>query len=362
MAGVSCKRDFEGGEDAEKGDFVGVKHMTDVGLQRLPTKYVLPVTERPILKPVAVIQERHLPVIDISGLGGERHSEVVAAIGQACQEAGFFQVVNHGVPVSMIRDIMRVASEFFELPLEERKTYMSDDMTKPVRYGTSFNRLKDQVFCWRDFLKLYCHPTQKWVHLWPSNPPDYRKVALDYSEEMRSMAERLMSAIIESLGLPQTYVEKICKDGSQVMVVNFYPACPEPELTFGMPPHTDYGCMTILQQDSVGGLQVLRNGEWEAVHPVPDSFIINIGDHLEVLSNGKYKSIMHRAVVNSERSRVSVATLLSMPFESNIGPAPELIDEDHPPHYRETNFSHFIDLISTKTFKARALLDSLKLA
>ncbi|KAH9316217.1 hypothetical protein KI387_024844, partial [Taxus chinensis] len=331
MAMVSCDEDIQAVGEQDKGDFVGVKHMIDMGLQKLPTNYVLPPSERPNATPVAVTPGSRLPVIDISGLGAARHSEVVAAIGKACQDFGFFQVVNHGVPASMIRDMIRVTSEFFELPLPERKKYMSDDMTKPVRYGSSFNQLKDQVLCWRDFLKLYCHPSQKTVHLWPSNPPDYRRVASAYSDEMRTMAERVMGAIVESLGLPQKYLDETCKDGSQVMVINYYPACPEPELTLGMPPHTDYGCMTILLQDSVGGLQVLKDNQWEGVQPIPNSFIINIGDHFEVMSNGKYKSVLHRAVVNPEKFRVSVATLLSMQLQSNIAPAPELIDDDHPP-------------------------------
>ena len=106
----------------------------------------------------------------------------------------------------------------------------------------------------------------------------------------------LMEAILESLGLVGTTEEKkteeeddILKDfqdGSQLMVVNCYPACPEPNLTLGMPPHSDYGCLTLLLQDEVEGLQIQFKDKWVTVEPIANSFVVNVGDHLEVgLSN-----------------------------------------------------------------------------
>lgn len=173
---------------------------------------------------------------------------------------------------------------------------------------------------------------------------------------------RIMSAVVESLGLlcNKYIVENGFRDeGSQVMVLNYYPACPEPELTLGIPPHTDYGCITILSQDSVGGFQLRHDDQWKAVRPLPNSFIVNIGDHIEILSNGIYKSVVHRAVVNSEKSRISVAALMSLPLEAKIGPARELIDEHRPALYRETDFAEFMSLLTSKEYKERAFLDSI---
>jgi len=370
MVSVSCDSNSreDGDEQLNKGcslRFQTVKYLSEVGVKELPGRFILPEDKRPNANStVSTSLQYDLPVIDISGLEGPHRLQVVSAIGRACQETGFFRVINNGVEESLISDLMRVASEFFQLPMEERNKFISEDVMKSVRYGTSFKDLKDQVLCWRDFLKHSCHPLDKMLPLWPSNPSDYRSVVSRYSKEVRWLGVRIMSAIVESLGLPHNkyIVENGFRDeGSQLVVLNYYPACPEPELTLGIPPHSDYGCITVLSEDSVEGFQLLHNGEWKAVRALPNSLIINIGDHIEILSNGRYKSAVHRAVVNSEKCRISVAAFMSMPFEAKIAPAPELIDEHHPALYRETNFAEFMNLLISKDYKERAFLDSIAL-
>eukprot|EP00253_Pinus_taeda_P001968 PITA_01968 len=346
--------------------FTSVKHLAEVlSVKELPSNYILPVAERPNANiTVGTPLEYDLPVIDISGLEGPHRPKVVSAIGRACQENGFFQVINHGVEDSLIGEVMRVASEFFQLPIEERDRFASGDTMKAVRYGTSLNHMRDRVLCWRDFLKHYCHPLDQMLRLWPSNPSDYRSVVSSYSKDVRRLFVRIMSAVVESLGLPHNkYIVEngFSDEGSQVMVLNYYPACPEPELTLGIPPHSDYGCITVLAQDSTGGFQVLHKGQWEAIRPLPKSLTINIGDHIEVLSNGRYKSVMHRAVVNSEKPRISVAAFMSLPLEANICPAPELTDEHHPPMYRDTNFAELMNLLTSNEYRAGSFLDSIRL-
>lgn len=90
-----------------------------------------------------------------------------------------------------------------------------------------------------------------------------------------------MEAILKSMQL-DTSVMREFREGTQMMVVNCYPSCPEPDLTLGMPPHSDYGFLTLLLQDDVEGLQVQHKGEWLTIEPIPNSFIVNVGDHLEV--------------------------------------------------------------------------------
>lgn len=117
-------------------------------------------------------------------------------------------------------------------------------------------------------------------------------MAVTYSKETKYLFLTLMEAILESLGLcgdtkkktgeeDDDILEKF-QDGSQLMVVNCYPPCPEPELTLGMPPHSDYGFLTLLLQDDIQGLQIQFKGKWLTVEPLANSFVINIGDHLEV--------------------------------------------------------------------------------
>lgn len=111
-----------------------------------------------------------------------------------------------------------------------------------------------------------------------------RSLAATYATETREMFEMMVKAIMESLEIDgdDNEAAKELKEGSQMVVVNCYPPCPEPELTLGMPPHSDYGFLTLLLQDDVEGLQILYRDEWVTIDPIPGSFVINVGDHLEV--------------------------------------------------------------------------------
>ena len=99
---------------------------------------------------------------------------------------------------------------------------------------------------------------------------------------MRELALKLLGAISESLGLEKDYIQKALGKQAQHMAINYYPRCPQPELTYGLPGHKDPNAITILLQDGVSGLQVLRNEKWVAVDPIPNTFIINIGDQIQV--------------------------------------------------------------------------------
>ncbi|KAK1416238.1 hypothetical protein QVD17_32027 [Tagetes erecta] len=113
------------------------------------------------------------------------------------------------------------------------------------------------------------------------------------------------------------------------MAVNCYPSCPEPNLALGMPTHTDYGTLTILNQ-SHQGLEIMDHEKnWHTVPYIEGALIVQLGDQFEVISNGRYKSIPHRAILNVQRKRISIASLHSMQLDKKVGPAPELIDEQH---------------------------------
>ena len=105
----------------------------------------------------------------------------------------------------------------------------------------------------------------------------------EYSKNVRKLALVLLEAISESLGLERKHIDKALGKHSQQMAINYYPPCPQPELTFGLPSHADPNALTILLQDDVLGLQVLKNGKWVAIHPIPNTFIINIGDQIQVM-------------------------------------------------------------------------------
>ncbi|KAF9599042.1 hypothetical protein IFM89_033387 [Coptis chinensis] len=349
----------------------GVIHLCDSGIKKVPNKYILPVIERPNRngeeKKVENVNIK-LPIIDFAALQGPNRSQVIKALGTACEEYGFFQVINHDIPHDMLHDLVDVVQRFFELPFEERAKYMLPDLRAPVRYGTSFNQNKDGVFCWRDFLKLMCHPLSDVLPSWPSSPVDLRETMVLYSKQTKIMFEILMDAVLESLGLASATVSddevdilKQCEEGSQLMVANCYPSCPEPDLTLGMPPHSDYGFLTLLLQGEAEGLQIQHKGKWLTVKPLQNSFVVNIGDHLEIFSNGRYKSVLHRVLVNSSKTRISVASLHSLSYNTTVRPCSKLINEANPRLYKDTDFASFIEYITTCEPKKKNFLESRKL-
>ncbi|CAA2963197.1 DOWNY MILDEW RESISTANCE 6-like [Olea europaea subsp. europaea] len=303
----------------------------------LPSSYIRPESERPKLSEVADCE--NVPVID---LGCGNRSLIIKQIGDACHEFGFFQVINHGISKESMEEILAVAHEFFSLPVEEKMKLYSDDPSKTMRLSTSFNVKKETVHNWRDYLRLHCYPLEKYVPEWPSVPLSFKDIASNYCREVRQLGFRLQEAISESLGLDLDNLKNVLGEQGQHMAVNFYPACPEPELTYGLPAHTDPNALTILLQDSqVAGLQVLKDGKWLSVKPHPDAFVINIGDQLQALSNGKYKSVWHRAVVNADKARMSVASFLC-PCDSAVISAPKALTSDGSPTiYRNFTYAEY---------------------
>ncbi|CAK9149423.1 unnamed protein product [Ilex paraguariensis] len=300
--------------------------LDQMGVANVPQRYVLPPTQRP--NPSLIFQPS-------TGL----------------------PVINHGVPLPVINDALNSAMLFFNWSNKEKIFLASDNVHEPVRYGTSLNHVKDKVHFWRDFIKHYSHPIPTWIDLWPSNPPSYKENMGNYVQVLH---KQLMEVVFESLGLNPNYLHKDIKQGSQVMAINCYPACPEPDLTLGMPPHSDYGYLTILHQ-SLLGLQIMDHDKnWHSVPVIEGALIIQLGDQMEVMSNGRYKSVVHRVTVNSEKRRLSMTSLHSLALEKKVEPAPELVDEKQPLFYNVCSFKDFLDFISGNDIMDGRFIDTLK--
>ncbi|CAN8277295.1 unnamed protein product [Cochlearia groenlandica] len=292
----------------------GFRHTT------LPENYVRPLNDRPRLTEVCELED--FPLIDLSCID---RSFLIQQIHQACVRFGFFQVINHGVSKQIIEDMVSVSNEFFSMSMEEKMKLYSDDPTKTTRLSTSFNIKTEEINNWRDYLRLHCYPIHKFVHEWPSKPTSFKEIVSNYSREVREIGFKIEELISESLGLEKNHMKKVLGEQGQHMAINYYPPCPEPELTYGLPAHTDPNVLTILLQDTtVCGLQILVNGSWFAVNPHPDAFVINIGDQLQALSNGIYKSVRHRAITNTENPRLSIATFMVPSDCAIISPAKPL--------------------------------------
>ncbi|KDP27711.1 hypothetical protein JCGZ_19834 [Jatropha curcas] len=329
------------------------------GAKHIPSNYIRPLSDRPNLSDVQ-ISDGSIPLIDLEGINGPNRSLVIQQIGEACQCDGFFQVKNHGLPEHAVHKMLETATEFFRLPESERLKNYSDDPTKTTRLSTSFNVKTEKVSNWRDFLRLHCYPLQDYIKEWPSNPPSFRNNVAEYCTRVRVLVLTLLEAISESLGLERDYIDKSLSKHGQHMAINYYPPCPQPQLTYGLPGHTDPNLITILLQDQVPGLQVLRNGKWVAVNPIPNTFIVNIGDQMQVISNGRYKSILHRAVVNCEKERISIPTFYCPSPDALIGPAEELVDAHHPAVYKHFTYAEYYEKFWNRGLTKECCLDLFK--
>lgn len=187
---------------------------------------------------------------------------------------------------------MNAAREFFRQSESERVKHYSADTKKTTRLSTSFNVSKEKVSNWRDFLRLHCYPIEDFINEWPSTPISFREVTAEYATSVRALVLTLLEAISESLGLAKDRVSNTIGKHGQHMAINYYPRCPQPELTYGLPGHKDANLITVLLQDEVSGLQVFKDGKWIAVNPVPNTFIVNLGDQMQVIRRQSEKKII----------------------------------------------------------------------
>nr|ABK27094.1 unknown [Picea sitchensis] len=314
-------------------DLVQTLHERQV--KEVPARYILPSDQRP--SPPLQVQQS-LPVIDLAGLEDiDQRFTIVSKIAQASQEWGFFQIINHGIPLSLLESVKGVSQDFFHLSLEEKRKQC------PVRpgihmlegYGRFFDISDDTVLDWVDALVHYISPEwAKAVEHWPKTPSTYRETYEKYGEEIMGLIEKLLGLLSEGLGLDPNYIQTLDKEPLLQLRINYYPPCPQPDLVNGLRPHSDGDLLTVLLDDGVDGLQVRKDEQWFTVVPVPGSLIINIGDLLQIVSNGKYKSAEHRAVANTNENRMSIVMFLSPQDDVLIGAAPDLIDEAHPSLYK----------------------------
>ncbi|XP_073150776.1 2-oxoglutarate-dependent dioxygenase 19-like [Henckelia pumila] len=295
----------------------------------IPSNYVHYYFENPTETTAADDLQDSIPIIDISLLTSDdpdQRSKAIQDLDKACQEWGFFMAVNHGIPEELMQKMIEISEEFFNLGEEDKPEFEPKNVLEPVRYGTSFNTAQEEVHCWRDFLKVFVHPH---FHS-PQKPQAFRDALLEYRAKMRELVGKLVKGMSQGLGLEDGEMEAALDMGSslQIFIANLYPPCPQPELALGLPPHSDHGLFTLLVENGVCGLQIEHHGKWVHVNAVPGSILVNISDHLEIFSNGKYKSVSHKAVVNDGRTRISIAMVNGPSLDTEVCPCPKLVQKD----------------------------------
>ncbi|CAL9204527.1 unnamed protein product [Musa hybrid cultivar] len=325
----------------------------------VPPRFVRPEAKA---DPVASDGESELPVIDFSRLLHHRFSrEESAKLHHACADWGFFQLINHGVPDQAMENMKADIVEFFKLPLEEKKAF-AQLPNSLEGYGQAFVVSDDQELDWADMLYLITRPLQsRNIDLWPAQPLTFRDSLSCYSMELKGVAGTLLEVMAKNLGVAPEEFSTIFQDQPQGVRINYYPPCPRADEVLGLSPHTDGSGLTLLLQvNDVEGLHIRKGGNWFPVKPLPGALIANIGDIIEILSNGVYKSIEHRAMINAKVERLSIATFHGPREDSVIGPLAEIV-KGYKPKYVSMSYKEFMKAYFSTKLEGRRLMESLKL-
>ncbi|CAI0395732.1 unnamed protein product [Linum tenue] len=266
-----------------------------------------------------------IPVVDFSKVGNgaspEERAATMALIAKHCEEWGFFQLVNHGISEELLERVKKVCTEFFKL--EREQNFKQSPLFKSLSDLPDGQKLENVD--WEDVITLLDH------NEWPSKTLGFKETMAEYRAELRKLAGQVMEVMDENLGLPKGYIKNAFNSGGEEAFfgtkVNHYPPCPKPEMVNGLRAHTDAGGVIMLfQDDVVGGLEVLKDGEWFDVQPMRNSIVINTGDQVEVLSNGRYKSAWHRVQAKPDGNRMSIASFYNPSMKATIAPAPQLVE------------------------------------
>ncbi|VAI11383.1 hypothetical protein VPH35_075629 [Triticum aestivum] len=232
--------------------------------------------------------EAQIPIIDYRRLLLELdpRGEESARLHSACQEWGFFQLVNHSVPADVVEGMKANIQQFFQLPAETKKRF-AQERGQLEGYGQLFVVSEDQKLDWADMLYLYTQPPEsRNTKFWPDQPVNFRSTLDRYSGAVKEIADSLLATMAENLGLKQEVIADRCVGGVQSVRMNYYPPCAQAEKVVGFSPHSDADLLTlVLQVNHVQGLQIKRNGSWFPVRPVEGALIVNIGDIFEVTVN-----------------------------------------------------------------------------
>ncbi|KAI3831890.1 hypothetical protein MKX03_022262 [Papaver bracteatum] len=273
----------------------------------------------------------------------------------ACKEWGFFQVVNHGVDILLVEKVKSEIQGFFNLPMDEKKKFWQEE-GDAEGFAQFFVQSEDQKLDYSGdmFFMLNLPQHMRKPRLFPKLPLPLRETIESYSLKLSKLGVTLVELMGKALQMEDRVMSELFDDGRQTMRMNYYPPCPQPEQVIGLTPHSDPGGLTILLElNEVNGLQIRKENIWVPIIPLPNAFIVNIGDILEIMSNGIYHSVEHRATINSTKERLSVAMFNSPIVDTEIGPIHSMITPETPALFRTIGYSRKLD--------GKSLLESMKI-
>ena len=298
-----------------------------------------------------------VPLIDLEPFrtgGAAARRAVAAEIDRACREVGFLAVTGHGVPDELVADLRAISREFFALPEDEKRA----SIHVPRHGNRGYTELGAEALAYAmgevappdlfeafttgpilDTSDAYFHEPGAYdffvPNLFPRNPPRFEQVWNDWYRANEQLSADLMAAFALALDLPESYFVPLIDRHITAQRIIRYPALhrePEPG-QLRIAAHADYGSLTILLTDDTPGLQIQdERGEWLDVPPVPDGFVVNLGDLMADWTNGRWRSTVHRVLpVPLDRDRYSATFFHHPNYDALIEPLPSCVDPDHPP-------------------------------
>ncbi|XVE51536.1 hypothetical protein DITRI_Ditri02bG0049800 [Diplodiscus trichospermus] len=264
--------------------------------------------------------------------------------------------------MSFLEEMKLEIGNFFNLPREEKKLLWQ----KPDNhegFGQLFVVSEEQKLDWSDMFYITTLPNDlRKADLFKKLPPKLRETLEVYSMEVKNLAMIILGYMASALKMDAEEMKELFTDGVQSMRMNYYPPCPEPDKTIGFSPHSDADALTVLfQLNETEGLQIRKDGKWVSIKPLPNAFVVNIGDIMEIVSNGLYRSIEHRAIVNSTKERLSIATFYSSKLDSELGPAISLVGPSNPAIFRRIPLEKYFKDFFARKLNSKAYLDFMRI-
>lgn len=295
-----------------------------------------------------------IPILDISPLfapgSSAARAATVARLRDSLERIGFTYLAGHGISPELVERVRDLSRRFHALPLEEKmairingfhRGYMpfstSTIVTSTVANVTRPNQSESLMFMHEvdESSPQYGEPLQG-PNQWPAALPELQVAVNQYMQEMTGLGRVMAGGLAEALDLPRDWFDPHFRDPTLFLRLLHYPEQKDEEALFGSAPHTDYGFITVLAQDDVGGLEVRnRHGEWIAAPPVEGTFVMNVGDILARWANGRFVSTPHRVKNLSKRDRYSQPFFFDPSMESVIACPEQVLREGearkHPP-------------------------------